>query len=145
MKKLLIIISAAVLVLGVIFLGSKSNTSGSDSSNNIQSVEQESKTLSMEIESVNGQIIDVREPEEYIDNHIDKAINIPLGDILSGDFSKIESKKPIYVYCRSGARAEQAKLVLEKSGYENVTNLGGLNNWIAKKGETCSTNSPSCS
>jgi len=136
MKKVIII--SAILVISIIGLVAYKNNSSEISSTTKPEV------LSAQIKSISGQIIDVREPSEYIESHADGAINIPLGDILSGDYSKIDKTKPIYVYCKSGVRAGKAKVALENAGYKNVTSLGGLSDWIAKQGKTCSTTQPSC-
>jgi len=138
MKRLIIIISALIL-LAVIVAFSVNNRKA------VEVVEQKPVTLSMKIKSANGQIIDVREPAEYEEGYADGAINIPLGDILKADFSKIDSDKPIYVYCRSGKRAEQAKVALEQAGYKDVTNIGGLVNWENQGDKVCSSSIPSCS
>ena len=47
---------------------------------------------------------------------------------LELDASKFVSDKntTVVVYCKSGARANRAKMVLEKQGYTNVLNGGGL-------------------
>ncbi|XYI04124.1 rhodanese-like domain-containing protein [Sorangium sp. So ce1128] len=37
--------------------------------------------------------------------------------------------KPIVVYCASARRAQQVKDVLLEAGYEQVTNLGGIDDW----------------
>ena len=138
MKRLIVVISAIILlIIGVVL-----------SVNNYkiaEVVEQKPVTLSAKIKSVNGQLIDVREPAEYEESHADGAINIPLGDILKVDFSKIDTDKPIYVYCRSGKRAEQAKVILEQAGYKNVTNIGGLINWENQGDKVCSSSASSCS
>ncbi len=136
MKKVIIICSIAILlVVGLVFY--------KNSQNKVVS-KVDTAVLSAQIKSVRGQIIDVREPEEYSESHADGAINIPLGDILNGDYSKIDKTKPIYVYCKSGVRAGKAKVALENAGYKNVTSLGGLGDWIAKQGKVCSSIKPSC-
>ncbi len=136
MKKVIIICSIAILlVVGLVFY--------KNSQNKVVS-KVDTAVLSAQIKSVRGQIIDVREPEEYSESHTDGAINIPLGDILNGDYSKIDKTKPIYVYCKSGVRAGKAKVALENAGYKNVTSLGGLGDWIAKQGKVCSSIKPSC-
>ena len=33
---------------------------------------------------------------------------------------------PLFLYCRSGARSSRGCKALEKLGYTNVTNLGGI-------------------
>jgi rhodanese-related sulfurtransferase len=102
-------------------------------------------TLSNEIALTGGQLIDVREPSEYSQSHADGAINIPLSDILNKDYSKIDLNKPIYLICRSGSRAEQAKVALEKNGFKNVKNIGGLVEWEKQGDKVCSTSTPLCS
>jgi rhodanese-related sulfurtransferase len=37
---------------------------------------------------------------------------------------KFKNKKNIIVFCRSGNRSSQAKSILEKNGFTNVTNGG---------------------
>ena len=36
---------------------------------------------------------------------------------------------PIYAYCLSGARSAQACRELERQGYTNAVNMGGIGNW----------------
>jgi rhodanese-related sulfurtransferase len=91
-----------------------------------------------------GQLIDVRTPEEYQSGHADDAINIPIDDILAGDLSKINKNKAIYLYCRSGNRANQVKVFLENKGYKNVVNLGGLSELTQDGGKVCSSTRPAC-
>lgn len=83
------------------------------------------------------QIIDVRTPEEYAIGHISGATNIPLATMQAGDFSKLRTGVPIKVYCRSGKRAAEAKVLLEKAGYKNVENAGSLSSWQDKGGMVC--------
>jgi rhodanese-related sulfurtransferase len=33
---------------------------------------------------------------------------------------------PLFVYCQSGNRSKQASMILEKMGYTNVKNIGGI-------------------
>lgn len=78
-------------------------------------------------------LIDVRTPDEYAKGHIEKSISIPLLT-LAGRIPKIAQDKnmEIVVYCQSGARAKQAVLLLERYGYTNVKNLGGIVAWPYK-------------
>lgn len=75
-------------------------------------------------------LIDVREPEEYNEVHIEGSELIPLGQF---DISKIKDKsKEIIVLCRSGARSARACLrVLQDDPDLNISNLeGGILAWI---------------
>jgi len=71
-------------------------------------------------------IIDVRTPEEYAHGHVGSAMNIPLDQIAQGSVPPVGLDEKIVLYCRSGGRAEQAKIYLEAAGYQNVTNAGGM-------------------
>lgn len=75
-------------------------------------------------------VIDVRSPEEYRDGHIEGAVNIPLVSIPSTAVKRLPDKSaPIFAYCLSGARSAQAVRELERQGYTNVVNMGGIGRW----------------
>lgn len=90
------------------------------------------------------QLIDVREPEEYLSGHADGAINVPLDDILAGKNFGIDKAQSIYVYCRTGIRAEKAKVKLEKDGYKKVKSIGGISDWEKGGGKVCKSDKPKC-
>lgn len=125
MKKILIIGGVIlVIIASVVSFIIIANKNDDPKSNNTNT--QQSQTLTQKITSQNGQLIDVRTPEEFNASHAKDSINVPLADLQNGDFSKIDKNKPVYLYCRSGNRAGQAKIILEQNGYKNVTNIGGL-------------------
>ncbi|GAA4931816.1 rhodanese-like domain-containing protein [Algibacter agarivorans] len=83
-------------------------------------------------------LIDVRKPSEYIAGHIANAVNI---DFLSEDFSsnisKLNKKKPVYIYCRSGKRSNESIIEFEKAGFSKIYDLeGGILKWESKGLET---------
>lgn len=71
-------------------------------------------------------LIDVRTPAEYEAGYLEGAINL---DFYAPDFAERISELPkddTYVlYCRSGNRSGQAKIIMEELGFSNVTNAGG--------------------
>lgn len=71
----------------------------------------------------NAVLLDVRTPEEYKSGHIPGSVNIPLQTINNVDFDKTTH---IFVYCLSGARSRRATLYLNKVGYANAKNIGGI-------------------
>lgn len=73
-------------------------------------------------------IVDVRTPAEYAAGHIEGAINIPVEKIADGIHSVkgLSKDQPVLLYCHSGQRASVAKTVLEKEGYKQVINGGGI-------------------
>ncbi len=86
-------------------------------------------------------IIDVREPHEFDDVHVQHSVNIPRGVLeLRADAQapsadatlSADRSKRIVLYCTKGpgARSLLAAQTLRNMGYENVEVLGGgLNAW----------------
>ena len=72
-------------------------------------------------------VIDVRSFEEVKTGIIQDAIHIEWTKI-DKEITKIDITKdqPIYLYCRSGNRSGKAAVILEKIGYTNVINVGGI-------------------
>ena len=78
-------------------------------------------------------ILDVRTIEEYNEGHIPNAICIPNETIGEETINELTNKvKLILIYCRSGNRSKQAAAKLEKLGYTNLIEFGGIIDW---KGE----------
>lgn len=132
-KKVLVFI-CIFAIAGAVYL----STNGQENSAKVMDV------LGAAIRSSKGQLIDVREPSEYLDGHATGAINVPLSDIMGGKDFGVDKNQPIYVYCRSGARATQAKIKLEKDGYKKVINIGAVSNWEKDGGKICKTVKPDC-
>jgi rhodanese-related sulfurtransferase len=82
-------------------------------------------------------IIDVREPDEFLQEHIPGSRNIPLSQIAQAA-AQLQGQSVI-LSCRSGKRAAQAKSILEAQGCSNLSLLeGGILGWkAAKKPTTC--------
>ena len=75
----------------------------------------------------NAILVDVRTEDEYNENHISGAINIPLDSI--NEAVSLNQDTPIIVYCKSGIRSSQALIKLENLGYTDVYDLGSIKNW----------------
>ena len=73
-------------------------------------------------------IIDVRSRREFIEKHLDGAINIPLPEVKKNIEKYVNNKKrKILMCCEYGGRSAKATQILEQLGYVNVFNLkGGL-------------------
>lgn len=92
-----------------------------------QMIRQTKEFAAIQADVKNGaQLIDVRTAEEFNTGHFDGAINLPLDKIQSGEYPNVDKNTTIYLYCRSGNRSAQAKQLLEKAGFINVKDLGGL-------------------
>jgi phage shock protein E len=72
-------------------------------------------------------LIDVRTDSEWNEGFIETAIHIPLDRILKEIKSLTADKEQmIYLYCRSGNRSGKAEQALQRLGYTNAKNIGGI-------------------
>jgi rhodanese-related sulfurtransferase len=67
-------------------------------------------------------LVDVREPAEWKEGHVEGAISLPLSSLKEGvDTSAPEHQLPkdkiVYTHCVMGVRAVAAAKILEKLGY----------------------------
>jgi len=78
-------------------------------------------------------IVDVREPGEFAQGHINGAINVPRGvlefradpNYPGGIPSLYDKSAVIILYCRSGARSALAAQSLTILGYKAVVSMAG--------------------
>lgn len=75
--------------------------------------------------------VDVRTTAEFAQGSVKGAINIPL-DQIENQLAKFKGKKNIVVFCRSGNRSSQAKVILEQNGFTNIKNGGSWEDVNAK-------------
>jgi sulfur-carrier protein adenylyltransferase/sulfurtransferase len=77
-------------------------------------------------------VIDVRDPDEYRDGHIEEAPNISRGFLEFRVASAVtEPSTPVVLYCQTGLRSMLAAKALHELGYQNVINLkGGYQKWV---------------
>ena len=75
-------------------------------------------------------LIDVRTSEEYRTVRIPNSISVPLNNLKSL-IEKVAPNKEtqLIVYCQGGVRASAACKELDKMGYTNIYNLGGIMSW----------------
>ncbi len=110
--------------------GNKVQIAQKEKINKVVSAAEFKKLLTME----NIQLIDVRTPGEYEGGHINDAANI---DYFSDDFKnqldKLDRKKPILVYCKSGGRSGKAAQMMKSLNFDEVYDLkGGYSRWPSK-------------
>ena len=66
-------------------------------------------------------LIDARSPEEFADQHLPGAVNIPFDAVATSAALLPENlARPIVVYCRTGKRAGLLQADLRARGYTNV-------------------------
>jgi len=83
------------------------------------------------ITNENVQLIDVRTPQEYADGFIKGAKNINVNNAnFETEIQKLDKTKPVYIYCRSGARSQTAAKKMVELGFTQIIDLqGGYMNW----------------
>lgn len=74
-------------------------------------------------------LVDVRDKNEFAAGHIEGSRNIPLSQISKTTSAIHDKSMPIYVYCKTGSRSRKAASELEKMGYTNVKNIGGIDDF----------------
>ena len=70
------------------------------------------------------QLVDVRQPKEYQEQHIPGAVLIPLNE-LGKRAGELRADLPTIVYCRSGVRSKAAFQILNDDDFSEVYNLSG--------------------
>ena len=71
-------------------------------------------------------LVDVRTAEEYRVGHLKGSKLCPLQEIAHLPEKVPDRDTPLFLYCRSGARAGSALSYLKKRGYTRAENIGGL-------------------
>lgn len=133
MRKLFFIIS-----LGLSLTAMSCSTNTKDPSTKIQqekSGENKNINVSEFTELLNkgeGQILDVRTPEEWKEGIIKGAQKM---NFFDKDFhlqiDHLEKSQPVFVYCKSGGRSSKAAKQLEKKGFTVYNLTGGITAWKA--------------
>ena len=77
-------------------------------------------------------LLDVRTPGEYRGGHIPGSKNIPLNSLEKVSSVARSKDTELYVYCQSGARSRQASSILQRMGYNRVSNIGGIATYSGK-------------
>lgn len=73
--------------------------------------------------------LDVREPDEWAEAHIEGSTLIPLGE-LEKRTDEVPTDRDIVVVCGSGNRSKKGRDILYAAGFEQATSMaGGLAAW----------------
>lgn len=69
-------------------------------------------------------LIDVRSKQEFLEGHLNGAVNIPLYELEQCCEYKLKDKNAIIIsYCQCGIRSKKAIVLLKKHGYKNLYHL----------------------
>ena len=76
------------------------------------------------------QLIDIREPYEHEEGHIEGSINIPMGDFLE-KLDELSRTKQIVIYCNTARRSKPVVYMTHKlHGYTLYNLEGGYKNFL---------------
>ncbi len=75
--------------------------------------------------------IDVRKVAEFMAEHVEKSTNIPL-DYINDYLDDLPSDGTLYMYCAGGYRSMIATSILKARGWDNIVDVQGGFNAIAK-------------
>ena len=71
--------------------------------------------------ALQGVLIDVREPSEFVKQPAQGAVNIPRGVLeMQATVKFPDATTPIFIHCATGGRATFAAEQLQRVGYQNV-------------------------
>ncbi|MFF5380841.1 MBL fold metallo-hydrolase [Pedobacter suwonensis] len=71
-----------------------------------------------------SQVLDVRKANEYLSEHVEDAINLPL-DYINENFSAIDKSKTYFVHCAGGYRSVIFNSIMRARGYDNLVDVAG--------------------
>ncbi|WP_298328228.1 rhodanese-like domain-containing protein [Haloactinopolyspora sp.] len=74
-------------------------------------------------------LVDVREPEEYVQAHVPGAELLPMGEVVAAH-EQIPRDRPVYVICAVGGRSAQVAEFLSDQGVDARNVAGGTLAWI---------------
>ncbi len=77
-------------------------------------------------------VLDVREPDEWDEAHIEQATLIPLGE-LGSRLAELPAGAEIVCVCRSGQRSAMAAQALAQAGYQVKNMKGGMLEWLRQR------------
>ncbi len=77
-------------------------------------------------------LIDVREPVEYDEAHIEGSINIPLSLLIEKYFLFLNPTKEYFIICKNGSRSLSATSFLSTKGYSVTNVVEGIIRWPGK-------------
>lgn len=137
-----LLLSAMILMLGVIIAAVPKNTTTpfkltaeqilEELKSNTQYIEPDAVAQMIIEKDPTLRLIDVRPKDEFEKFSLPGAINIPIDNILSPEFTEIFNQNVMLnvLYANGSTRANEAWMLLRQLGYQNNFVLqGGLNYW----------------
>ena len=118
-----------VLISVVLFVGCLNTSTSAE----VKLVTPEEMQTILELEDV--QLVDVRTPSEFNEEHIENAQNIDFtSPTFEEDILKLDKNRPVVLYCKSGGRSAKCVKKLEEAGFKKIYDLdGGISKWKYNK------------
>ncbi len=78
----------------------------------------------------NINLIDIRNVEQYNNNHINNAVNINTNQLLINPDKYLNKGSRYYIYCQKGIQSRKLCQILSNKGFNVVNVQGGYEAWI---------------
>lgn len=78
-------------------------------------------------------IIDIRDKNKYIRNHVFGAINIEAFELENYPYKYLKKEEIYYLYCDNGNKSKRVVYNLNTLGYNTVNINGGYYNYLFRK------------
>lgn len=75
-------------------------------------------------------LLDVREDQEWMAGHVDRAVHIPMGELIDR-IDELPRDRRIVCMCRSGNRSGRVVAYLLEHGFDAVNLAGGAQQWAS--------------
>ena len=81
-------------------------------------------SLSSQLKNGNVQVLDVRKPDEFVSEHVEGAVNVPL-DNINDHLASLDKDQTYYVHCAGGYRSMIFNSILKTRGFDNLVDIQG--------------------
>lgn len=78
----------------------------------------------------NVNLIDIRNVEQYNNNHIGNAVNISSNQLLINPDKYLNKSSRYYIYCQKGIQSRKLCQILTNKGFNVINIQGGYEAWI---------------
>ena len=80
--------------------------------------------LASEIKAGNVKVLDVRKPGEFVSEHVEGAMNLPL-DNINDHLASLDKDQTYYVHCAGGYRSMIFNSILKARGFDKLVDIQG--------------------
>ncbi|OLY94496.1 Glyoxylase, beta-lactamase superfamily II [Cnuella takakiae] len=80
--------------------------------------------LAQKLKEEKIKVLDVRKPGEYISEHVDGALNLPL-DNINDHLAQLDKDHSYFVHCAGGYRSMIFNSILKARGFDNLVDIKG--------------------